>query len=168
MSYYDAPTCGVKANYRVKAGEQVQVKAAISYVSAANAWENLRKDCDHWDFDRVRTTSQAEWNAWLVKIAVADDVSASLLAPSRTAGSLNLRWARAQTPPGESSDVPSRCVGGTKKNGTRLAPRSVLPVGGGPHCAGASCPARWAIQGRILASSARQAWGSSRRARKVP
>lgn len=69
-SYYDAATSGVSARYKVKAGDKIKVKMAISYVSEENAKQNLREDCNHWDFDKVRTTSQAEWNQWLGTIAV--------------------------------------------------------------------------------------------------
>jgi len=68
MSYSDAPTSGVSAIYKVQPGEQIQVKMAISYVSIANAKENLEKDCNHWNFDKVRKNSQDEWNQWLGKI----------------------------------------------------------------------------------------------------
>ena len=70
MSYHDAPTSGVKANYQVQPGEQVLMKVAISYVSTDNAWENLEQDCSHWDFNRVRQESQQEWNEWLGRIDV--------------------------------------------------------------------------------------------------
>lgn len=70
MSYYDAPTSGVKANYRVQSGDQLQMKVSISYISMNNAWENLEQECSHWDFDRVRQASQQEWNEWLGKIDV--------------------------------------------------------------------------------------------------
>lgn len=70
MSYHDAPTSGVKANYQVQAGEQLQMKVAISYVSTDNAWENLEQDCNHWNFDQVRQNSQQEWNEWLGRIDV--------------------------------------------------------------------------------------------------
>lgn len=70
MSYHDAPTSGVKANYQVQPGEQVLMKVAISYASTDNAWENLEQDCSHWDFNRVRQESQQEWNEWLGRIDV--------------------------------------------------------------------------------------------------
>lgn len=69
-SYHDAPTSGVSTHYTVGKGDQLQVKMAISYVSIANAKENLERECDHWDFDRVRNQSQQEWNKWLGKIDV--------------------------------------------------------------------------------------------------
>jgi predicted alpha-1,2-mannosidase len=70
MSYYDAPTTGVSAQYHVKAGETVQLKIAISYTSVENATRNLGSECRHWDFDRLRQASQKEWNEQLGRIAV--------------------------------------------------------------------------------------------------
>lgn len=70
MTYHDAPTSGVSAKYHVRAGDQIKVKMAISYVSVANARENLVNDCNHWDFDSVRNNSQKEWNDWFGKIDV--------------------------------------------------------------------------------------------------
>lgn len=70
MSYHDAPSSGIEANYQVQAGRQIQMKTAISYVSTDNAWENMEQDCAHWDFDQVRQTSRQEWNEWLGKIDV--------------------------------------------------------------------------------------------------
>jgi len=68
--YYDAPTSGVSANYTMKAGDKLQVKFSISYTSIENARNNLNKECNHWDFDRVRKDSKAEWNHWLGRIDV--------------------------------------------------------------------------------------------------
>ena len=70
MSYYDAPTTGVSAQYHVKAGDTIQLKVAISYTSIDNARRNLASECNHWDFDRLRATSQNEWNEMLGRIAV--------------------------------------------------------------------------------------------------
>ncbi len=69
-TYHDAPTSGISANYRVQAGDQLKVKMAISYVSVANAKENLQTGCAHWDFDKVRQDSQNEWNQYFGKIDV--------------------------------------------------------------------------------------------------
>jgi len=75
-SYHDAPTAGVGARYTVKAGEQIQVKFAISYTSIDNARRNLDEECNHWDFDRVRRNSRDEWNRWLGRIDVAGGTAA--------------------------------------------------------------------------------------------
>ena len=70
MSYYDAPTTGVSAQYHVKAGDTIQMKVAISYTSVDNARRNLESECRHWDFDRLRRESQQQWNEMLGRIAV--------------------------------------------------------------------------------------------------
>lgn len=70
MSYSDAPTAGVIANFGMEAGEQLHVKMAVSYVSVDNARENIAGECRNWDFDRVRSASQEEWNEWLGRIDV--------------------------------------------------------------------------------------------------
>ena len=75
-SYHDAPTSGVSAKYEVRAGDQINVKMAISYVSIANAKENLKEDCDHWNFNQVRRESQDEWNQWLGRIEVKGGTNA--------------------------------------------------------------------------------------------
>ncbi|TWF39996.1 putative alpha-1,2-mannosidase [Chitinophaga polysaccharea] len=70
MSYYDAPTTGVAAQYHVKAGETVQMKVAVSYTSVENARNNLESECRHWNFDQLRETSQKEWNDMMGRITV--------------------------------------------------------------------------------------------------
>ena len=70
QSYWDAPTAGVSANYQVNAGEQIQMKIAISYTSTENAWKNLKADSPHWDFDQYREASQKEWQEMLGRIQV--------------------------------------------------------------------------------------------------
>ncbi len=70
MSYHDAPTAGMLAKYKVKAGDQIQIKMAISYVSLDNAKQNLESDVPHWDFDKLRKTSQNEWNNYFSRVDV--------------------------------------------------------------------------------------------------
>ena len=69
-SYHDAPTAGVSANYHVKTGEKIHVKFSVSYTSIENARDNLIKECDHWDFNQVRSDAKKEWNQWLGRIEV--------------------------------------------------------------------------------------------------
>ena len=61
---------GISLAYKAKAGDKVQVKIAVSYTSLENARNNLKQECDHWDFDGVRKDSRKEWNQWLGKIDV--------------------------------------------------------------------------------------------------
>jgi predicted alpha-1,2-mannosidase len=49
---------------------QVQVKVGISYVSIANAKENLERENPGWDFDAVRRAADAAWNERLNAIVV--------------------------------------------------------------------------------------------------
>lgn len=70
ISTVEGDDVGVAAAYDVKAGDILQVKAAISYTSIANARNNLVSECDHWDFDRVRQDARNQWNRWLGKIEV--------------------------------------------------------------------------------------------------
>lgn len=70
QSYWDAPTAGVSARYAVKPGELLQMRVAISFTSVENARQNLLAECPVWDFDRVRSDAQREWNEWLSKISV--------------------------------------------------------------------------------------------------
>jgi putative alpha-1,2-mannosidase len=58
------------AKYKVKAGDQIQIKMAISYVSLDNAKQNLESDVPHWDFDKLRKTSQNEWNNYFSRVDV--------------------------------------------------------------------------------------------------
>ena len=70
LSYLDSPTSGVYAEYGAKAGDDFKIKISISYVSCANAWDNMQRECSHWDFDRVRADAVAQWNEWLGRIDV--------------------------------------------------------------------------------------------------
>lgn len=68
ISQIAGDSAGVAAMYKVKAGEQLQMKIAISYTSIENARKNLEAECTTWNFDEVRTASQDIWNVWLGKI----------------------------------------------------------------------------------------------------
>lgn len=61
---------GVSLAYRVKAGDEVMMKIAISYTNIENAYNNLLSECPGWDFDAVREDSRLIWNDWLEKIEV--------------------------------------------------------------------------------------------------
>lgn len=75
MSYADAPTAGVSADYAMKAGEPLLLKMAVSYTSEENACRNLT-EIDGWDFDGVRRTSQQVWNDMLGRIEVKGGTTA--------------------------------------------------------------------------------------------
>ena len=48
----------------------VELRIALSYVSVANAWENLNRDMPGWDFDAVRAAARNKWNDDLERISV--------------------------------------------------------------------------------------------------
>ena len=58
------------ARFTTKANEQVLMKVALSYVSEANARNNLQAELSGWDFDAVVRASRDEWNNWLSRLAV--------------------------------------------------------------------------------------------------
>ncbi len=62
---------GVSLVYDVEKGDEVLVKIGISFTSVENARRNLKEECDHWDFDRVRQDSRNQWNQWLGRMTVA-------------------------------------------------------------------------------------------------
>lgn len=49
---------------------EIRFKVGISYVSEANAFDNLDKEIPDWDFERVRLASQAAWTKQLSKVSV--------------------------------------------------------------------------------------------------
>lgn len=71
MSYYDAPTAGVLPKFALKAGEDLQMKIAISYVSVENAKLNMEVENPGWDFDKVHSEATATWNSWLGRIVAS-------------------------------------------------------------------------------------------------
>ncbi len=72
-TYHDAAhdsTSAFVTYENVKAGDVVQIKAALSFTSIAAARANLAAELDHWDFDAVRDESFRIWNTWLGRIDV--------------------------------------------------------------------------------------------------
>jgi predicted alpha-1,2-mannosidase len=58
------------AQYNTKKDEVIQVKIAVSAVSAKNALKNLDADIPHWDFDKVRRETCKKWDRELSKIQI--------------------------------------------------------------------------------------------------
>ena len=71
QSYWSAPSCGVNAAYKVNPGDQLKMRIAISFTSVQHAEENLREECNHWDFDNIRSEAQEQWNEQLGKIEIS-------------------------------------------------------------------------------------------------
>ena len=57
-------------DFDAAANEKVLLKFAISPVSTEGALANLNAEIPHWDFERTKRESQAEWNKELSKMAV--------------------------------------------------------------------------------------------------
>ncbi|WP_220388736.1 GH92 family glycosyl hydrolase [[Flexibacter] sp. ATCC 35208] len=62
---------GFYTEFDTKAGEQVLMKAGISFVSMAGAENNLRHEITNWNFDGVKNRAHASWDKALSKIKVS-------------------------------------------------------------------------------------------------
>jgi predicted alpha-1,2-mannosidase len=62
---------GAYLSFDVSKQKVIHYKFAISYVSIANARQNLRFENPNWDFNQVKTASIANWNKYLGKIVVS-------------------------------------------------------------------------------------------------
>jgi putative alpha-1,2-mannosidase len=58
------------AKYKTHADEVIEVKVAVSSVSAANALENLNAEIPGWDFDKLHEATRARWDKELAKIQI--------------------------------------------------------------------------------------------------
>ncbi|MCM1504777.1 MAG: GH92 family glycosyl hydrolase [Muribaculum sp.] len=61
---------GAYVKFKVKAGEQVTVKAASSFTDAEGALGNLNAEIPHWDFNRTREELETVWDRHLSAITV--------------------------------------------------------------------------------------------------
>ncbi|MCY3017744.1 MAG: GH92 family glycosyl hydrolase [Planctomycetota bacterium] len=52
---------GFFAEFATTAGEQIMLKAGVSFVSIEGAKANLADNLDHWDFERLRREARAAW-----------------------------------------------------------------------------------------------------------
>lgn len=62
---------GVSLNYDVAAGQTVQVKIGISFISAEQARKNIEEESPGWDFDALRERSVELWRERLSKIVIS-------------------------------------------------------------------------------------------------
>ncbi len=58
------------AKFKTRADEVIQVKVAVSAVSAANALQNLDAEIPDWDFAKVREATCAKWDQELSRIQI--------------------------------------------------------------------------------------------------
>lgn len=63
---------GASLDYRVKAGQAVQIKVGISFVSLAQARRNAEQEIPGWDFATARAKAVAQWNQALSRIEIHD------------------------------------------------------------------------------------------------
>ena len=61
---------GFFTEFATAAGEQVLMKAGLSFVSVEGARANLAHDIDHWDFDRVHAGARARWADAFAGVAI--------------------------------------------------------------------------------------------------
>ncbi|SEE06254.1 alpha-1,2-mannosidase, putative [Tenacibaculum sp. MAR_2010_89] len=57
-------------NFNTEEGEKINIKFALSPVSTNGALNNLKTEIPHWDFNKVREKTKANWNKELQKIEV--------------------------------------------------------------------------------------------------
>ena len=58
------------ARFKTSANEVIQVKVAVSAVSAANALKNLDEEIPDWNFEKLRETTRTKWDRELGKIQI--------------------------------------------------------------------------------------------------
>lgn len=66
---------GAYFRYNLEKAQQVEVKIGVSYVSIANARENLEREIQQKSFDEVFSQTQNHWNELLSKVQINDDNS---------------------------------------------------------------------------------------------
>ncbi|UII19541.1 GH92 family glycosyl hydrolase [Fulvivirga ligni] len=59
---------GVYFTFDVSKSKSINYKIGISYVSLANAKENLKTENTSWDFDEVKNNAETAWNGYLGRI----------------------------------------------------------------------------------------------------
>lgn len=71
VSITGAMPLGVSFDYAVKAGQAIQAKVGISFVSEAQARRNATTEAHGWDLDGVHQAAVAAWNKALGRIEIA-------------------------------------------------------------------------------------------------
>lgn len=61
---------GAFFTFDTQAGEQIEVQIGVSFVSIANARENLDKEQSGFNFEKVKADARKQWNEELSKIEV--------------------------------------------------------------------------------------------------
>ncbi|HEY1652364.1 MAG TPA: GH92 family glycosyl hydrolase [Acidimicrobiales bacterium] len=72
-----APTCGAYASFATSPGiRTVLMKVGISFVSTADAAQNLNEEDPRWSVQHVAAAAHTEWNALLGRVAIGGGTSA--------------------------------------------------------------------------------------------
>jgi predicted alpha-1,2-mannosidase len=66
----DKPGTGVYFTFNTLKSRSIKYKVGISYVSLANARQNLKADIPGWNFDQIKNNTVKAWNTQLSKIEV--------------------------------------------------------------------------------------------------
>jgi predicted alpha-1,2-mannosidase len=66
----DGDNIGIVSDTPTTAGEQIEVRVGISYISTDQARKNLEREIPNWGFDRVKSQTRATWNRALSSIDV--------------------------------------------------------------------------------------------------
>ena len=61
---------GIYASYSTLKGEQLQIKVGFSFIGINQARQNLEKEIEDWDFERVKKNGREIWNKALSKIRI--------------------------------------------------------------------------------------------------
>lgn len=62
---------GIFTDIATTAGEQIEVRVGISYISAEQARRNLEREIPGWTFDRVKSQTRDAWNRALASIDIS-------------------------------------------------------------------------------------------------
>jgi predicted alpha-1,2-mannosidase len=62
---------GMVTDTATTAGEQIEVRVGISYISTEQARRNLEREIPGWTFDRVKSQTRAAWNRALASIDIS-------------------------------------------------------------------------------------------------
>lgn len=58
-------------DFNTQEGEIIKIKVALSPVSTAGALKNLKTEIPHWNFQKIKSQAQAQWNKELNKIKIS-------------------------------------------------------------------------------------------------
>lgn len=111
---------GFFTEFPTRSGEQILLKAGISFVSQEGARKNLENDISHWNFETVREENRAAWRKALSRMEVEGTEKDKTIFYTSLYHTL--------IDPREVSDVTQEYVGGDGKihKNTRYAYRSIF------------------------------------------